>query len=378
MLINGERALAYVVRIDDIQPIEGADFIEKAVVGGWNVVVKKGDFNVGDLAIYCELDSWIPHSIAPFLTQDGHYPKVFNEVEGQRLKTKKLKGTYSQGLLLPLSVIDNFHNNITGAYIMCYDDENGEYSITIEEGTDLTNILGIQKWELPISAELRGMVKGDFPSFIPKTDQERVQNLTKVLPNYYGKTFEITEKLHGTSSTYYLNDIDGEIVFGVCSRNRELKESETNTYWKVAREYNIENTLRKMNNLWNHFYALQGEIIGEGINGNMYNIKGHQFKLFDIYDITEQRYLTPVERFSMWNIINIGNAINTHVPIISNNFILTELHSCQHLLDMASTLKSDLNKKVWAEGWVLKCNDIDFSFKVVSNKFLCSKHGEDA
>lgn len=365
MLINGERALAYVVRIDDIQPIEGADFIECAKIGGWNVVVKKGDFNIGDLSVYCELDSWIPHSICPFLTQDGHFPKVYNEVEGQRLKTKRMKGIYSQGLLLSIYYLNDIVDLIP------YE--------SLREGADLTNILGIQKWELPISAELHGMVKGDFPSWIPKTDQERVQNLTKVLPNYYGKSFEITEKLHGTSSTFYLNNIDDEIVFGVCSRNRELKESETNTYWKVARKYNIENTLRKTNNLWGKFYALQGEIIGEGINGNMYNIKGHQFRLFDIYDITEQKYLTPIERFAMWNIINGVNATNTHVPIISNLFILTELHSCQHLLDMTSTLKSDLNKKVWGEGWVLKCNeDPSIHFKAVSNKFLCSSEGEDA
>lgn len=378
MLINGERALAYVVRIDDIQPIEGADFIEKAVVGGWNVVVKKGDFNVGDLSAYFEIDGFIPNSICPFLTQDGHFPKVYNGVEGQRLKTKKLKGTYSQGLLLPLQQ-STYNKDTALVDWFTIEHEGNEGCPAVHEGDDLTELLGIQKWELPIPVELRGQIKGDFPSWLPRTDQERVQNLTKVLPNYYGMTFEITEKLHGTSSTYYLNDIDDEIVFGVCSRNRELKESETNTYWKVAREFNIENTLRKMNDLWGKFYALQGEIIGEGINGNMYNIKGQQFKLFDIYDIAEQRYLNPVERFSMWNIINIGgDAINTHVPIISNLFILTELHDCQHLLDMASTLKSDLNKKVWGEGWVLKCNEADFSFKVVSNKFLCSKHGEDA
>ena len=235
MLINGERALAYVVKIDDIQPIEGADFIEKAVVGGWNVVVKKGDFNVGDLACYIEIDSWVPHYICPFLTQDGHYPKVYNGVEGQRLKTKKLKGTYSQGLLLSFDYLSTIVDKIALEQM--------------KEGTDVTELLDIQKWELPIPAELRGQIKGDFPSWLPRTDQERVQNLTKVLPKYYGKTFEVTEKLHGTSSTYYLNDIDGEIVFGVCSRNRELKESETNTYWKVARESNIENTLRKMNDL---------------------------------------------------------------------------------------------------------------------------------
>ena len=117
MLINGERAMAYVVKIDDLQPIEGADFIEKAVVGGWNVVAQKGLYSVGDLAVYCEIDSWIPHSIAPFLTQDGHYPKVYNDVEGQRLKTKKLKGIISSGLLLPLSILGEIIERENRIYI---------------------------------------------------------------------------------------------------------------------------------------------------------------------------------------------------------------------------------------------------------------------
>lgn len=127
MLINGERALAYVVRIDDIKSIDGADFIEKAFVGGWNVVVKKGDFNVGDLACYIEIDSWVPNSICPFLTQDGHYPKVYNGVEGQRLKTKKLKGIISSGLLLPLSILGEVIERENRIYINIDDSKPKNY-----------------------------------------------------------------------------------------------------------------------------------------------------------------------------------------------------------------------------------------------------------
>ena len=101
-----KRKLACVKRIDDLLAIEGADKIEVAVVGGWKVVVKKGDFKKGELAVYCEIDSFIPHSIAPFLTKPGQFPKVYNEVEGQRLRTIKLRGQISQGLLLPTSVLD--------------------------------------------------------------------------------------------------------------------------------------------------------------------------------------------------------------------------------------------------------------------------------
>ena len=101
-----ERKMATIRRIDTIGPIEGADAIEVATVGGWKVVVKKGDFAPGDLAVYCEIDSFIPTKIAPFLTKPDHYPKVFEGVEGERLKTVRLRKTLSQGLLLPLKKIE--------------------------------------------------------------------------------------------------------------------------------------------------------------------------------------------------------------------------------------------------------------------------------
>ena len=102
-----ERVMARVVRIDSINPIEGADQIEVAQIGGWKVVVKKGEFQVNSLAVYAEVDSWIPHAIAPFLTKPGQFPKVYNDVEGQRLRTIKLRGQISQGLLLPLTILNN-------------------------------------------------------------------------------------------------------------------------------------------------------------------------------------------------------------------------------------------------------------------------------
>jgi RNA ligase (TIGR02306 family) len=245
------RKLATVRKIIDILPIPGADAIECAQVDGWKVVVKKDEFQVGQLATYFEIDSWIPEPVAPFLCKDK---REFNGVQGARLRTIRLRGQISQGLLLPAA-----------------NDAN--------EGDDVTDALGIQKYEAPIPAQLSGMVRGNFPSYIPKTDQERIQNLTNELREWAAEDcfWEVTEKLDGSSMTAYL--YQGE--FGVCSRNLDLKESESNSFWRVARERDMENLLRALGrNL-----ALQGELIGEGIQKNRYAIKGQQFYLFDIYDI---------------------------------------------------------------------------------------------
>ena len=100
-----ERKMATIRRIDAIGPIDGADAIEVATVGGWKVVVKKGEFKPDQLAVYCEIDSWIPSAVAPFLTKPGHFPKVYEGVEGEKLRTIKLRGQLSQGLLLPLTIL---------------------------------------------------------------------------------------------------------------------------------------------------------------------------------------------------------------------------------------------------------------------------------
>ena len=200
------RKLATVRKISDIQPIEGADAIEVATVDGWKVVIKKNEYKIGDPVIYCEIDSWIPHTVAPFLTRPGHPPKEYNGVQGERLRTVKLRGQISQGLILPCAKdIFQFHE---------------------AEGLDVSDMLNIQKWEAPIAACLSGKVRGNFPSFIPKTDQERVQNLKKEFDGIYKDyIWEVTEKLDGSSMTVYMKD--GE--FGVCSRNLDLIEDENNS-----------------------------------------------------------------------------------------------------------------------------------------------------
>lgn len=346
------RKMATIRRIDELNPIEGADKIEVATVGGWKVVCQKGLYEVGDLAVYCEIDSFIPTTVAPFLTKDGHYPKTYEGVEGERLRTVKLRGQISQGLLLPLAPFFA----VGGSHV---NSEN--FGTEIIEDQDVSELLGIVKYEPPMSAQLQGVAKGNFPIQIPKTDQERCQNLKKEIAAAAsaGKVFEITEKLDGSSMTVYM--IDG--VFGVCSRNLDLKESEGNSFWKVARELNLENKMRILGDN----IAIQGELIGEGIQKNPYGIKGQKFYVFDMYDIKLGEYLKPEDCR-----INAEQLELDHCPVI--NAVATTPESIDELLSMAEG-KSLLNNKTEREGLVFKARDGSFSFKAISNKFLL-KNGD--
>ena len=345
------RKLASIAEITYIKPIEGADAIECAIVnGGWPVVVKKGEYQVNDLAIYLEIDSWVPHELAPFLSK-GQEPREYNGVKGERLKTVKLRGQVSQGLLLPKTILD----------------EKGLWPLAGNPvGHDLTNQLGIQKWEPPIPSQLQGTMRGNFPHFIPKTDQERCQNLRKdIFETHKDDVYEVTIKLDGSSMTVYVKD--GEI--GVCSRNIDLVETEGNTFWKSAREQNIVDALRAVSDANGEEYAIQGELIGEGIQGNPEKLTGHKFFLFDIYSITAGRYLKVDERYSIIDKLNMNGASIEHVPVIGIMYSVAKVFSTiDELLEFAEG--PSLNPQTKREGLVFKSWGSDFSFKAISNSYL--------
>lgn len=335
------RKMATVRSIDKIEPIEGADAIEVAVIGGWKVVVKKGEYKEKDLAVYCEIDSWIPTDLAPFLSK-GKEPREYLGVKGEKLRTIKLRGQVSQGLLLPLPPRTMI------------DDE-------FLEDDDVSELLNIVKYDPPMNAQLAGMAKGNFPSFIPKTDQERVQNVKSITP---GTTFEVTEKLEGSSMTAYFTSIQGEFTFGVCSRNLDLKESEGNAFWEAARAYNLESKLQALSSFTGMEIALQGELVGEGIQGNIYNIKGREFYIYDVFDIKGQCYLSPEDRSEVVeNILGLNSVpvLDIALEFTNDNFCTAALH----LADGKSKL-ADTNR----EGLVFKANGSPFSFKAISNKYL--------
>lgn len=353
------RKLASIRVIDAIEPILGADAIEVATVGGWKVVVKKGEYQAGDLAVYLEIDSWVPHELAPFLSR-GAMPREYNGVKGERLKTVKLRGQVSQGLLLPLEYgVAGFpfiRATATGAMVMAH------------EGQDVTEFLGIQKWERPLPGELQGQARGSFPSFIRKTDQERCQNLKKkIFEEWVDLEWEVTIKLDGSSFTGYHNHNDD--TTGVCSRNLELIDDEANAGNSFVRAFNVFGVKSSLARL-NGNIAIQCELMGEGIQGNREGIKGHQLYLFDIFDIDRQCYMTPTERADYVRELRYLGYEGKEAPVLARRVKLADLG----ITDMESLLAyaegRSINHKT-REGVVFKCEtDGDISFKVISNKFL--------
>jgi RNA ligase (TIGR02306 family) len=337
------RKLATIRKIDELNPIDGADAIECAVVGGWKVVAQKGLYQVGDLAVYFEIDSWIPHELAPFLSK-GKEPREFEGIKGERLKTIKLRGQLSQGLLMPLKEIVEFIGNPLRVF---------------NEDEDLSESLGIVKWEKPVNAQLAGVCRGNFPSLIPKTDQERVQNLKKEIASAQNDVFEVTEKMEGSSMTVYQMVVDGEMQFGVCSRNMDLKETQGNAFWDTARKDDIEAKMRAVDEFWS--FAIQGELIGPGIQGNIYGLKEPKFVVFDVYDIQAGEYIPPDARREL-----IENMGLNHVPVLNERYTLTQ--TVDEII--ASAEGQSTFAKVEREGIVFKQAMGGFSFKAISNKYL--------
>ena len=355
-----ERKLASIQRIREIRPIEGADAIELTIINSWQVVVAK---NVGpkvdDFVVYCEIDSFLPiREEFEFLRKSSY--KKMGDQEGFRLKTIKLRGQVSQGLIVPIHVLPLLE--------------------MVHEGQDVTEMLGIVKYEPPVPAQLAGQAKGYFPGFIRKTDEERVQNLTNEYEGWKitsSHKFYATEKLDGSSATFYIRD--GE--FGVCSRNLELSDpgefvpgnvmcddgierpKQENTFWKVAREMDIRKKLLSTH----RNICVQGELIGEGIQKNPYKIKGHTVRFYNAFDIDKQERLGIREFLYLIEILGFES-----VPILSHEFHLPE--TIEELLKFSEG-KSVLNGDTEREGIVIRSWDTSISFKAISNKFLM-KNGD--
>lgn len=330
------RKLASIQIIRSLSPILNADNIEKASVLGWSLVVKKGEFSLGDKAVYFEIDSIVPDTqIFSFL-----------KPRGLRVRTVKLRGQISQGVALPLAFFPNIPKDI-------------------EVGADVTELLGIKKYEPIIPAHLSGRVLGAFPSFLHKTDETRIQSVPDVLHRHRGKTFYITEKVDGSSMTVFYNNGD----FGVCSRNLQLQETEGNAFWQVARGNNLKEKMSAVGN-----FAIQGELVGPGVQKNKYALQALDFYVFNVYSIDTGTFLPFEEMVEFVKKLGLKT-----VPVIDSAFTLK--HSVEDLVALSSSQPSVLyNTK--REGLIFRplFEEMDddlgrLSFKVINPEFLL-KHDE--
>lgn len=390
------RKLATVQRIKELLPIAGADRIEAAVINGWQTVVKKGDFKVGEMVVFVEIDAFVPHTVAPFLTEAGKPPKEFNGVEGQRLKTKKLRKTLSQGLVLPVLSLPA----VVG--LMHEDSRQGVPS----EGRDVTEALGIQLWESPEEhkekngANQQASKTRSFPYFLKKTDQERVQNYGHMVVKALDEEFEVTVKKDGSSMTVFRVDpsskyykdakrmtngklnmfqrfinwaadiINGkEAVYGICSRNLMLPLYGDSNFHKAA-VMPLE-ALRKLDKLGKS-YAIQGEVVAPDIQGNYEKVEKVEFHMFDMFLIDEQEYAMPTFRRQWAADFGVRHATVVDKGTLRN---ILQLKEGEDVVQKALTYASGEgdNAGVAREGVVFKAEDRDFSFKCVSNEYLLAK-----
>ncbi|MBL8871343.1 MAG: RNA ligase (ATP) [Planctomycetaceae bacterium] len=326
------RKLATIRVVNDLKPIAGADLIELAIVDGWKCVVKKGDFAVGSPVIYCEIDSFLPIRDEFEFLRKSSYRKLESQ-EGFRLRTMKLRGQVSQGLLLNTTLLGR----------------------PFEVGEDVSAELGIIKYDPPLPTSLGGNVSGPFPAYISKTDEERVQNLANDYHTFFHKPFTVSEKIDGTSFTAFLNNG----IFGVCGRNWELAESEQNSHWRVARMLNIQDRLASIT----RSYALQGELVGPGIQGNRYRLKTLELYLFNIFDIEHSSYVDKETFEQLCSQLDLKS-----VPKIG---VFEVPKSTDEILSFAEG-SSLINSNTDREGlvWVHGSGNSRISFKTISNRFL--------
>jgi RNA ligase (TIGR02306 family) len=342
-VVNNKRKLATIRIVDDIQPIPKADRLEVAMFGGWKVVVQKGEFKPGDLAIYIEIDSWIPHKLAPFLDR-GTGPTEYGDISGYRLRTIRLRGQISQGLALPINILP---------------------TPSVVVGDNVTEYLGIIKWEPPLKFGMDGMAKGSMPHFIQKTDLERIQNIPDILKELH--PYEIQWKADGTSCTVYVD----QKTSGICSRTVEWKldpSNKSNLYTQIAVKSKLLSALQIYHEQTGENIAVQGEIVGPGIQKNRGKYATTRFLAFDIWDIDRQCYLPSREREPILDKIQKLGWDGYRVEDFSEETNPTQFTS----IDQFLTVCDELCRKHQppAEGLVFKSLDGQYRFKAISNNYL--------
>jgi len=323
--------LATIQIITDIQSIPDADSIEVATVMGWKCVVKKDEFKIGDKCVYIGIDTIVPETPQFEFLRKAHF----------RIKTIRLRKQLSQGIIFPVTIIQNQQEWI--------------------EGQDVTELIGVKKYEKQIPINLAGQIKRQFPSYVPKTDEIMLQSILPVLDEIKDKEVYITVKCDGTSVTFinYNNEID------VCSRNLSLKETENNIYWKIYHKYNLGDIPDG--------FAIQGEICGTGIQKNKLGLSEQELFVFNVYNIKQGKYLGYFDMIDFCKNYNLQT-----VPLIQ---VCKFDFTLEQLLEMAKgKYKSGQNREGIVIRPIIECYSkiIDekygmqgrMSFKVLNNDYL--------
>lgn len=346
------RKLASIQSVTLTEPIPNADAIERVKILGWWVVGKKGEYKPGDQVVYCEIDSLLPERPEfEFLRSNSFKPAIMDgdiEIQraGFRIKTIKLRGQVSQGICFPMSILSP--------------------SASTEIGADVTEDLGIIKYEPPVPVGMGGRIKGTFPAFLSKTDEIRIQVLEPILERYRGQTFHMTEKLDGSSMTAFLRD--GE--FGLCSRNQWLDETDdSNVMARMARALDLPQRLAQIRDQFGFQPAIQGEVIGPGIQKNKYGLPKVELRVFNLFDINQYRL---VDRSIYLKALDAVGLVG--VPALGT---ITLDHTIDQLVEL-SIGGSQLLQKTQREGIVFRPDVEQFdqdvggrlSFKVINPQFL--------
>ena len=402
---DGVRELAYVVTIDNIEPILGYDRVEWATVGGWKVIVQKGQFNIGDPAIYFEIDSKVPSNKECF---------AFLEKRHYKVKTLKMCKVISQGLLMHAEDFgwEIIFDGTKTPYI--YDGEKVHYAD--DESRFLTEKLGVtyadaedNQRKAPSADKYKKMVqrhptvfskpfvrwlmkrkwgknlmffffgkkkdkKNGWPEWVTKTDEERIENCTFYL-NDKEKQWIATEKVDGSSTTFTMRRKKrNKYDFYVCSRNVCFDSVDkpcyynTNIYWEMAEKYHMFDILKRFLDGYPEveWVTIQGETYGEGVQKNTYDINGHDFKAFNLIDSVRGR----------WNSSQMKGLLEYQweipcVPILDGNFTLPD--TVEELREYVNSQPSTINGKM-KEGIVFRSQDGIQSFKCVSPEYLLKFH----
>jgi len=322
--------LATIEKIGSIKPHQGADRLELAQVLGWQSVVKKGEFQAGDRVVFVAIDTVLPlTNWSQFLTSKSHPGQSI------RLKTARLRGEYSQGLVLPLVILP-------------------DQAQQLPEGSEVSQILGISKYEKELPANLSGEVVGGFPTRLcATTDEENVLSAPELFESIRGEKVTITQKLDGSSCTVIVEN--GQIS-QVCSRRYSLKSSEVNSFWKAARKLQV----REIKNA-----IIQGELMGPKVQGNQLRLTDHEIFVFQIFQNSKFLPFEPMRQTCL-ELLNCR-----HVPLVGESALQGNLADLQDLAD-----QQRLPDGQPAEGIVVRAQDYrstgerrPFGFKVINRNF---------